>query len=276
MDRRLKAIYRVRKVVPPPLWRGLTAPYWWWYNRARHQVARVFDSRLRTSQAKLAELRNIHLDERCFIIGNGPSLQRTDLSLLRNELTFGLNRIYLLFDELGFQTNYFVAVNTLVIEQCVQDILGLAMPKFLTWRGRRWISRGKPALFVDTDYTPPETFSTRITGRVFEGSTVTYVAMQIAYHLGFRQVVLLGVDHRFSSSGRPNATVTAQGADPDHFSPDYFSRGFRWQLPDLVASERAYRLARAAFEADGREILDATVGGKLEVFPKVDYEQLFG
>ncbi len=275
VDSRLKAIYAVRKLVPPPLWRRLTAPYWWWYNRARHQVARLFDSRLRASQTQLADLQNTHLGERCFIIGNGPSLQRTDLRRLKNEVTFGLNRIYLMFDELGFETSYFVAINTLVIEQCAQEILGLAMPKFLTWRGRRWIPARDPVWFLDTDYTPPETFSTRITGRVFEGSTVTFVAMQVAYHLGFQEVVLVGVDHSFSSSGQPNATVTAQGADLDHFSPDYFSDGFRWQLPDLAASERAYRLARYAFEADGRRILDATVGGKLEVFPKVDYVQLF-
>ena len=30
-----------------------------------------------------------------------------------------------------------------------------------------------------------------------------------------------------------------------------------------------------AFEAAGRRILDATIGGKLTVFPKVHYEDLF-
>ena len=43
----------------------------------------------------------------------------TDLSLLRNEFTFGLNRIYLMFSALGFQTSCLVSVNDLVVEQCV-------------------------------------------------------------------------------------------------------------------------------------------------------------
>jgi hypothetical protein len=34
-------------------------------------------------------------------------------------------------------------------------------------------------------------------------------------------------------------------------------------------------MAREAYEADGRRVLDATVGGKLMVFPKVDYNELF-
>ncbi len=93
--------------------------------------------------------------------------------------------------------------------------------------------------------------------------------------MGFEEVILIGVDHSFASKGRPNETVVSAGDDPNHFSPNYFDRGFRWQLPDLEASERAYRMAKEAYERHGRRILDATLGGKLEVFPKVAYESLF-
>jgi hypothetical protein len=34
-------------------------------------------------------------------------------------------------------------------------------------------------------------------------------------------------------------------------------------------------MARKAYEADGRKVLDATIGGKLDIFEKVDYESLF-
>jgi len=220
-------------------------------------------------------MRDRHRGERCFILGNGPSLASMDLSLLRGETTFGMNRIYLLFPSLGFQTTYYVAVNELVIEQCAREIRALRGPKFITWRARRWLWRDCEAIFLDTDYTGAEAFATALGDRVFEGSTVTFVALQIAYHLGFEDVVLIGVDHRFTARGEPNAPVVSAGDDPDHFSKGYFGKGFRWQLPDLEASERAYRLARRAYEAAGRRVVDATVGGKLEVFPKVDYLSLF-
>jgi hypothetical protein len=264
-----------KRLVPPPIRRRITAPYWWWHNRGKHQVAMPFDRRWEASQAKIVAFRNRHAGQRCFIIGNGPSLQHTDLSRLRHETTFGLNRIYLMFPKLGFQTSYFVAVNTLVVEQCANDIQALQMPRFITWRGRRWLKEASNIVYLDTDYTPPESFATDAAGRVFEGSTVTYVALQLAYHMGFDDVILVGVDHNFETQGPANVTVVSQGEDRDHFSPEYFGKGFRWQLPDLEASERAYRLAKRAFEADGRRVRDATVGGKLTIFPKVDYDDLF-
>jgi hypothetical protein len=269
-------IYTVKRYVPRTTWRAITGPYWWWYNRGRHQFAAALSPRLRESRSRLESLSGRHRGERCFILGNGPSLRQTDLSLLQDEITFGMNRIYLLFPELGFATSYYVAVNTLVIEQCAEEIKALPMPKFITWRGRRWLAEDPGTMFVDTDYTGPETFSGDVTGRVFEGSTVTYVALQLAFHMGFDEAILVGVDHSFATRGPANVTVVSNGEDPDHFAPDYFGKGFRWQLPDLEASERAYRLAQQAFEAAGRRVLDATVGGKLTVFPKVEYRSLFG
>jgi hypothetical protein len=268
------AIYRVKPHVPQRAWRALTAPYWWWYNRARHQAAAALDGRLRRSAARVAAFRDRHRGERCFILGNGPSLERTDLGRLRAAVTFGMNRIYLNFPSMGFATTYYLAVNTLVIEQSAAEIQRLEMPRFVSWRGRRWL-KSSDVVFLDTDYTGPEVFSTDMTRRVFEGSTVTFVALELAYYMGFTEVVLLGVDHSFSTQGPPNVTVVSTGDDPDHFSPAYFGAGFRWQLPDLEASERAYRLARDAFEGDGRRVLDATLGGKLTVFPKVEYDSLF-
>jgi len=93
--------------------------------------------------------------------------------------------------------------------------------------------------------------------------------------MGFSEVILIGVDHNFATKGKPNTTITSEGDDPNHFDPKYFGKGFRWQLPDLETSEIAYRMARNAFEADGRKVVDATVGGKLTVFPKVEYNSLF-
>ncbi len=266
---------RLKRFIPNAVWRRGSDSYWWWRNRGNHQLAAMFGARMRSDRERLMTFRDRHQGERCFIIGNGPSLKKTDLSLLEDEVSFGMNRIYLMFEELGFPTTYFFAINTLVIEQCASEIRALPMPKFLTWRSRRWMSEDQGAIFVDTDYRGPESFSTDLTGRVFEGGTVTFVALQAAYWMGFQEVILVGVDHRYSTKGPANATVVSEGQDPNHFHPEYFGRGFRWQLPDLEASERSYRLARAAFEADGRKIIDATVGGQLKVFPKVDYLSLF-
>ena len=231
----------------------------------------------RESIRRLAALKDIHADKRAFIIGNGPSLKQTDLTKLKDEYTFGLNRIYLMFPELGFETSYLVSVNDLVIEQCAQEIAALPIPKFLSWRSNHFFNTFQPShfpTFLYTAYDNPN-FSRDVRGRVWESATVTYVALQLAFHMGFSQVILIGVDHNFTSKGQANTTVTSDGDDPNHFHPGYFGKGFRWQLPDLETSEIGYRLARQAYEQAGRQVLDATVGGKLTIFPKADYNSLF-
>lgn len=228
----------------------------------------------RESIRKLTALKDTHLGERCFVVGNGPSLRDTDLTRLKDEFSFGFNRIFLAAEELGFVPSCLVSINDLVIEQSVAELQAARMPKFFSWRARRWIKMDADTHFIYTSYTGPG-FSRDVTGRVWEGATVTNVALQLAFHMGFSTVILIGVDHNFASQGKPNVTVTSTGEDPNHFSGAYFGKGFRWQLPDLETSERGYRNAREAFASAGRQVLDATIGGKLTIFPKVEYDSLF-
>lgn len=215
------------------------------------------------------------------IIGNGPSLNNTDIQKIRDETTFGLNRIYLAWQDWGFSTSYFLSINDLVIEQCAQEMMNLNMPVFISWRARQWLEPFAESRedrenlhFLYTTYTGP-TFAKDVSKRLWEGATVTYSALQLAYHMGFSTVVLIGVDHSFASKGKPNQTIESQGDDPNHFSPQYFGKGFRWQLPDLETSTIAYQMANRAFTEAGRQVLDATIGGKLDVFPKIDYDRYF-
>lgn len=279
MRETLKRMRSLRRLMPDPLWQLA--------RRSSHALehlalwpAATFHPWRQRSRRQLAAYASKHAGRRCFIIGNGPSLKRMDLSVLRDEFTFGMNRIYLLFPELGFSTTYFVSVNSLVIEQCAADIRALPIPKFLSWRSRKLVSAGpgwRPSadlMFLHTTYTGPG-FSTDIRGRVWEGGTVTNVTLQLAYYMGFSQAILIGVDHSYAVQGKPNTTVVSQGDDQSHFNPSYFGKGFRWQLPDLDTSERGYWLARQAYESAGRQVLDATVDGKLAIFPKVDFTSLF-
>ncbi len=232
------------------------------------------DRRYQPNLERIEAYRGRHEGDRCFIIGNGPSLKKMDLGPLRGEVTFGLNRIYLLFPKLGHETTYLVAVNRLVIEQCAEELADLAIPRFLSWNARAGVPFRDGVQILHTHWRPLG-FSPDPTRYLHEGATVTFVAMQLAFYMGFRRVVLIGVDHSFTTQGTPHKAVVSHGADPNHFDPGYFGKGFRWQLPDLETSELAYALARDHFERDGREIVDATVGGQLEVFTKVEFASLF-
>jgi len=263
----------LKRITPKPVWDATRRLFFngkyagEWLQASLHPWRRA-------SISRLAAYRDKHKGERCVIIGNGPSLKHTDVSRIKDEITFGMNRIYLAFPEWGFQTNYFVSINDLVIEQCAQDIRALPMPKFLSWHSRPFIQPTDDTMFLHTTYYHPA-FTRDVRRRVWEGATVTYVAMQLAFYMGFEQVVLIGVDHSFKAKGDPNKTVVSDGDDESHFDPRYFGKGFRWQLPDLDTSELAYQRARIEYEQAGRQIVDATIGGHLTVFPKVEYDSFF-
>jgi hypothetical protein len=223
----------------------------------------------RRSAAAIRGMRDTGRGKRAFILGNGPSLGAMDLQPLRNEVTFGLNRVYLLFEKLGFPTTYLVTVNQLVIEQAIDEILAAGRPTFMSWHSRQYVPDTSVPLFLPTSRA--REFTHDPSKAIWEGATVTFAALQLAFYMGYDPVILIGVDHSFTTQGPAHKQVTSGGDDPNHFDPRYFGKGFRWQLPDLVTSEIAYRMAREAFEADGRTVLDATVGGKLTVFPKAEF-----
>ncbi|MCC6567690.1 MAG: DUF115 domain-containing protein [Anaerolineales bacterium] len=282
----------LKQIIPPPLWQFSRDTYDS-FRRVPELPSAFFHPWRRESIRRLAALKDIHKGKRAFIIGNGPSLKQTDTGKLKNEITFGMNRIYLAFPEWGFTTSYLCVTNDLVVEQFVGDISALSIPKFIAWRSHRHFKAqfsNPPILdssvsslqspvslptFIYTTYTGPR-FSTDVRGRVWEGATVTNLALQLAFHMGIEKAILIGVDHNFADKGDANKTVVSQGDDPNHFMPNYFGKGVKWQLPDLDTSEIGYALARDAYRKAGREVVDATVGGKLTIFPKVIYDSLFG
>lgn len=228
------------------------------------------------NRARLAGFQDIHRDERCFVMGNGPSLAKMDLSPLVDEYSIGMNRIYLNFERMPFEPSYYAAINELVLDQFAEEISSLAMPKFVNWANRKHFKGLAGVYYLRMRLGLRDDFQGDARRPLASGGTVTYAALQLAYFMGFAQVVLIGVDHRFADRGTPNQVETRpEGADANHFHPNYFPPGSRWQLPDLIRSELAYTLARRAFEADGRQIVDATVNGACPVFEKAEFASLF-
>ena len=219
-------------------------------------------------------LYNRHAGERCVLVANGPSLNRMELSFLRRQTVIGTNKIFLGFREFGFYPKYYVAVNRKVLEQSVESIKALNCVKFISNRADDLILENGLTYRINTTRAPSR-FCFDISKGVHEGWTVTYAALQVAYYLGFSEVVLIGMDHRFEYTGAANQAQKLDVPDPNHFSPDYFGYGQHWDNPDLVRSEESYRIAREVFESDGRRIIDATVDGACQIFTKGDYREIF-
>ena len=208
---------------------------------------------------------------RCIVIGNGPSLKKMNLAVLRNEFTFGLNRIYLLFDEWGFSTTFLVSVNRLVLQQFGDELQNVnALVKVFSWGGRQYIQSDAHTAFLAAK--PSKVMTGQISAGYYPThGTVTNIALELAYFMGFSEVLLIGVDHNFTDRGTGGKAIIANGPDQNHFSNDYFGKGTVWQLPNYESMEYGYRKAYSLYQRGNRRIVDATPGGKLQIFPKVDF-----
>jgi hypothetical protein len=196
----------------------------------------------------------------CIVIGNGPSLKDVPLEYLNSMPSFGSNRIYLLDD---FTPTYYACVNPLMIEQIYEDINAMECElKFI---------RFSHAHLVDDCMVLAITNRPRFSAvplMVNEGWTVTYVMLQIAYHLGFERVYLVGVDHRYDIKKKPGTEIVATEPDTNHFSDKYFDNGFKFHAPGLKHSEEFYSVAETIYRQNGREIINLTPNSALDVFEK--------
>ncbi len=231
-----------------------------------------FRPEARRSRAKLVKLRDTQAGGTAVILCNGPSLLKTDFDLVQRSGAYviGLNKINLLFDKTPLRPQAIAAVNPYVIEQNRDFYNETDIPLFLDTVGTRHVRSRENVTFLHSANI--RRFAKDVSVSISQGYTVTFVALQLAYHLGFRRVALVGCDHNFAQQGPANLAVKAGEKDESHFDPRYFANGVQWQLPDLLQSEIHYLLAREAFESDGRLVANATVGGKLEIFQRMSLE----
>jgi len=221
------------------------------------------------SRAKVRTWKDKYADQKAVIMCNGPSLNKVDFRQLDKSgvFTFGLNKINLLFRRTDFRPSVIVAVNPFVIEQNAKFYNETDIPLFLDSKGSKWVKCSKNTHFLHSSVGSGH-FAQDCSISINQGFTVTYVAMQLAFHMGFVEVALVGCDHSFSTKGTANEIVASDENDPDHFDPNYFAKGVKWQLPDLAHSEFYYTIAKETFERYGRRIVNCTQGGSLELFER--------
>jgi hypothetical protein len=237
---------------------------------------------------RLKAYRNKHKGERCFIIGNGPSLNKMNLRALDNEFTFGVNGIFYKYDEVGFKSTYYVVEDDMVVKENLERIKAIDYSvRFFPARYLDLIgTEDDRTMFMIADfgfyrdfhpyYCKPR-FSKRCDKVIYAGQTVTYMNLQLAYYMGFHTVYLIGMDFSYSIPESAKVTgvrVLSQEDDPNHFHPDYFGKGKTWKFPKLDNCLLSYEHAKKVYEESGRRIYNATVGGKLEAFDRVNFTDL--
>lgn len=234
---------------------------------------------------RIAAYKNKYAGKRCFIVANGPSLRAEDLDLLhaRGEITFAMNRIYKLFPQTSWRPTYYVCEDELIAGGQQAEINAIeAKEKFIPIEIKWWHDVDiDGACYFHLNYDEakryPLSFSTDCAHQMDCRGTVTFTCMQLAAYMGFSEIYLLGVDHNY------RVTIDISGnviTDPNQ--KDYFCEGYDTDIKDVVVHDmgnntRAYIDAKKYCDAtQGKTtIYNATRGGKLEVYQRVDFDALF-
>ncbi|MCZ6770871.1 MAG: DUF115 domain-containing protein [Proteobacteria bacterium] len=243
---------------------------------------------------RIRSLKDTRVGERCFVVGNGPSLNKMDLERFKNDYMWGSNKIYLLFDRISWRPSFYVAADRRVVPDISTEIERLMgelrqtvffLPSLfgedrivkshdqLYWYNEKGWSRSGP---------PEKAFRPDASNGVAQPSTVTVTALQLAVYLGFNPIYLIGCDTSYTvpssvkfEGGDRLKIVSTQDDDPNHFDPSYFGKGSKYHDPRVDRMIVHYELSKQVCDSLGVSIVNATVGGKLEVFPRVDYRELF-
>jgi hypothetical protein len=227
----------------------------------------------------IKDLKDTHKGERCFIVGNGPSLNKAPFDKLMSEHTFVVNRIALMFDKTDWRPTYYVhttnqydtPILTLKDFEMVMDVVKIGFIRE-DFRDKPLIQRYSNVCYIPIThgekYGPDDGdndwWSDDCSVGVCKFGTSILGSMQLAVYMGYTQLYLIGCD------GWAGAFSHGKN-DRNHFAENY-----HLQCAEIKATlnnamfKRAHEIALANCKRLGVGIYDATQAPGLGALPKVD------
>ena len=224
----------------------------------------------KNNYSKLKQFKNKHRGERCFVVGTGPSLTMDDLDKIKNETSFSVNSIVLSFpntkwrptyyaiqDKTGYEKlekalairkheipNFFIGISDKSLTPIANTIEYVPFPLNLLDHGK-----------IGTKHL--NRFSGNAFNVVYDGHSITYSCLQLAVFMGFKEIVLLGVDCDYSQKVNHVIAYNSQSDNNAAF-----------------LMRESFKCARKYADKKGIRILNATRNAKLDVFERIDLDLL--
>lgn len=251
--------------------------------RQKRRLHAEMETRISRDSAYFASIKNKFAGQRGFVIGNGPSLKIKDLDRLQGEICIASNKIYLAFGETDWRPSFYTIVDSLVWEKIravVGDHVGtVIVPDYLphypacsadvkTFR----IIANAPDMSPHADKL---LFSDDFTTGSYGGYTVTYENIQLAVHLGLDPIYIIGCDHHYEGEKDivKNQTISAPSTS-NHFVKNYRQPGEIVNVALIEKMNKSYSIAHDFATSQGITLMNATRGGFLEAFPRIDFDKI--
>lgn len=263
--------------------------------------------KIKSQISKNKIFKNIHKGERCFILATGPSIAKQNLKWLSNETCFSVGEFNLhpLYQTIRPKYNvsppnhepYQWDELKIIVERLVGtefnaiNFFGYTNYKWSYYRLFDEHPELKPKYCYHLNYDGSsylnefnynESSVWSIASTLFACRTVVYSAIQIAIYMGFSEIYLLGCDHDYLVR-----KISGKDFSDHHFYKDIQDKSSE-RVPDYLAGFslekwfceyyfrwKEYRLILEYADSKGVKIFNATEGGMLDVFPRVNFKKLF-
>ena len=235
------------------------------------------------------KFRNCHKGQRCFVIGNGPSLNEQDLTPLANEITFVANYFHHhpIISE-SWQPTYYCLSDPAYFDgreplELMHDIAAKvpAAPFFVPHYAHDFLLQTK-ALPEDRTYYVglcggledewnelPD-----FTGITPGVQTVVQLGIMAGMFMGCTTIYLMGLDHNWLSHG--GMPMNFYSKDDAKSQPQ--GNVGNWDYKSLMAAMttiwRVYEMHQRIAAKHGIKIINVTAGGFLDVFERARYEDI--
>jgi hypothetical protein len=237
---------------------------------------------LSKNEKQIYKFKNLHKGERIFVLGNGPSLNLDDVNLLKDEISFAANKIYLMNDSTEWRPTYYCVEDNLVMKQNFQQINNLKSSiKFFPADMLAYSPKVKDGLYYsfiqENNYPSLPSVSNDAMNGIYWGSTVVYSMVQLALFMGASEIYIMGVDFTFEVSKKhdSNSKEIISEGEVNHFHKDYRKKGEKWNLPNLEIQEMSFEALRNYSDLNETKIYNITRGGKLEKLVRIELKSLF-
>ena len=225
---------------------------------------------------KFKKLQNRAQGRRCFIVGNGPSLQINDLDILIKEDCFASNEIWKVFDSTKWRPRYYFLQERYSTET-LDFLMNIdAEYIFLSDYYCRFHKGelNEKTICLNAKYCLSRSemeFSEHIEKYYIMGSTVSYMAMQVAVYLGYKEIYLIGFDNSYKYEIDKNGRINDTGKQGAHF---YQEDDPKANVANIYEMGKCYEAFRKYAKSNGIVVKNLTDGGNLDIFERDNLESV--
>ena len=252
----------------------------------KQQLSKLPKELIKNNTEEMKKLKGKYTGQRCFIVGNGPSLTVEDLEKLKGEITFGSNRIFTIYGKTDWRPTFYANQDQVVLENMLAELNETVEQSELSFMSAHnyalcgeQLKKFDNVLWMAKRFSPPHNnrygFSGDVSKEVIEGLTITYTCIQIAAYMGFSEIYLLGIDHNYPIEIDDDGNIVKNDDSVKAYFGDAMVSMSDINLPKVVEMTRAYISAEKYSKENGFRVYNATRGGKLEAFERVDFDKLF-